>query len=257
MVCYNNCAYGRMPLFVSPHSNFWTRCVLSPKLERETKVWKTVREEDQEPCCKHSDGECSGNPTGQSFLALHLPQLQAEFQPRLAPFYKAISMSLKTSTCRNQASSVQDSINYISSAAIQAESNSKEVKGFVFSFPLCSSTLQQGVSCLSCHGGGREAAKTIVMTAYDLPSAALIPVWEIYVGITLPKGRASLWALPLDPHVCVGMMPISSLSPDQSSASELETQDYKGLFFSSFSPLGEILLDTIQATLKAVLWNVQ
>lgn len=155
--------------------------MLSPKLERETKVWKTVREEDQEPCCKHPDGECSGNPTEQSFLALQLSQLQAEFQPKLALFYKAISMSLKTSTHRNQVSSVQDSINYNFSAAIQAESNSKEVKGFLFSFPLCSSTLQQGVSCLSCHGGGRrlcmlQATKTVVMTAYDLPSAALILV---------------------------------------------------------------------------------
>lgn len=71
------------------------------------------------------------------------------------------------------------------------------------------------------------------------------------MGIALPKGRASLRVLYGDHHLCVGMMPISSSSQDQSSTSELKTQDYKGLLFSSFSPPGEILLDTIQATLKA------
>lgn len=63
----------------------------------------------------------------------------------------------------------------------------------------------------------------------------------------------SLRVLPLDPQLCVGMMPISSSSQDQSSASELETQDYKGLLIPSFSPPGEILLDAIQATLEAAL----
>jgi len=107
-------------------------CDISPKLVRETRVWKTIREEDQESSCKHLVAECSGNPTEQTFLALHLSQLQAEFQPKLSHFY-------------------------IFSADIQARNNSTEVNGFLFSFPLCSSNCQQAVSCLFCHGGGREA----------------------------------------------------------------------------------------------------
>lgn len=151
--------------------------MISPKRESKMRVWKTIREEDQEPCCKHPDGECSGNPTEQSLLALHLSQLHTGFQPKLAPFYKTISTSLKTSTYRNHLLQSQGSVNYIFSADIQAQSNSREVKGFLFSFPVCRKVY---CACPATGAGGRlcmlQAHKTIIVIAYGLPSAALILV---------------------------------------------------------------------------------
>lgn len=58
----------------SPHSNFWTSCVISPKLEKEKDL------EDSKGFLVFLLVSAVG-PYQAEFLALHLSQLQADFQP--------------------------------------------------------------------------------------------------------------------------------------------------------------------------------